>query len=116
MNCIFCKIVKKEIESEILFENDNFLVIKDINPKAKIHLLVVSKKHIENANQLNENDNQFISNLILTATRIAKDMGFSEKGYKLLMNVGKGGGQLINHIHLHILSDNQESKKMKEII
>ncbi len=116
MNCLFCKIAKKEIESDMVFEDNDFFVIKDISPKAPIHLLVIPKKHIKSINELNENDNQFIGNLILFAKKVAKDLDFSEKGFKLLFNVGKGGGQTIDHIHLHILSNNNQSLKIKEII
>lgn len=104
MECIFCKIVQKEIPSEIVYENDQIVVFKDINPKAPIHLLVVPKKHIESIQTLTEEDKELIGEIFLTAKRVAEDLDFASNGYKLLFNVGRGAGQLIEHLHLHILS------------
>lgn len=102
MDCLFCKIINKEISSEIIYENEEILVFKDINPKASIHFLIVPKKHIESINQLEESDREIISNLIFTAKKIAKEK--SIEGYKLIFNVGRKGGQIIDHIHLHFLA------------
>lgn len=104
MECIFCKIVQKEIPSEIVYENDQIVVFKDINPKAPIHLLVVPKKHIESIQTLTEEDKELIGEIFLTAKKVAEDLDFASNGYKLLFNVGRGAGQLIEHLHLHILS------------
>lgn len=104
MECIFCKIVQKEIPSEIVYENDQIVVFKDINPKAPIHLLVVPKKHIESIQTLTEEDKKLIGEIFLTAKKVAEDLDFASNGYKLLFNVGRGAGQLIEHLHLHILS------------
>ncbi len=105
-DCIFCKIINKELPSDIVYENDDFLVFKDINPKAEIHLLIVPKKHIENLNEITEKDKDFLSGILLLAKKIAKDLNIDldKKGYKLIFNVGRGAGQTVNHLHLHILS------------
>jgi histidine triad (HIT) family protein len=102
-DCLFCKIAAKELPSTILFENDNFLVIEDIHPQAPIHLLVITKKHIQSVDHLVKNDKELIGEMILTAQQVARDQGMNQVGYKLGFNVGKGGGQLIPHLHLHLL-------------
>ena len=101
-DCIFCKIINKDIPAEIVFESDQVICFKDINPKAKVHLLVIPKKHIPTINDLANEDRGLISELIFTAKEIANKIGLSN-GYKLVFNVGKGGGQEVFHIHLHIL-------------
>lgn len=102
MDCIFCKIINKKIPSDIVYENDEIIVIKDTNPKALVHLLIIPKKHIPSVNHMESEDKALIGDLILTAKKIAKEKKL--KGYKLLINVGRKGGQLINHLHLHLLS------------
>ena len=103
-DCLFCKIINKEISSEILYENDKFIVFKDINPKAPLHLLIIPKKHIPSINHLEIKDKELIGELFLITKKITKEHGVSKKGYKLVFNVGRGGGQLIDHVHLHLLS------------
>jgi histidine triad (HIT) family protein len=115
MDCLFCKIIKKEIPSDIVYEDESFISFKDINPKAPIHLLIVPKKHISSINHLEEKDKEMIGELFLVAKRIAEKEGVKEKGYKLLFNVGKGGGQIIDHIHLHLLAG-WDNKKEKEVL
>lgn len=100
---MFCKIAAKEIPSDIIYENSDFLVIKDIKPQAPIHLLIITKKHIPSVDHLRESDKELIGEMIFVARQIARDQGMSEKGYKLGFNVGRGGGQLIDHLHLHLL-------------
>jgi len=100
--CLFCKIIKREIPSERVFENEKVLVIKDIHPKAEVHLLILPKKHIVSVNHLEEEDKELMGELILTAQEIAKEKKLT--GYKLIINVGREGGQLIDHLHLHLLS------------
>lgn len=103
MNCIFCKIASKEINSEIIFEDDEFIAFKDIHPKAETHFLIIPKKHIESIDALTKEDSNLIGRLILRVKEIAEK--FNLKGrYKLIFNVGRDGGQIIDHIHLHLLS------------
>jgi histidine triad (HIT) family protein len=103
MDCIFCKIIKKEIPSKIVCENDKVIVFEDIEPKAKIHLLIVPKKHIVSVNDLELSDKDLIAELILTAKKIAKDKNLSESGYRIVLNVGKDAGQTVEHVHLHLM-------------
>jgi len=102
-DCLFCKIIAKELPSTVIYQNPNFLVIKDIKPLAPVHLLIITKKHIVSVDHLVKNDKELIGEMILVAQQIARDRGLSERGYKLGFNVGKGGGQLIDHLHLHLL-------------
>jgi histidine triad (HIT) family protein len=102
-DCLFCKIVNREIPTEFLYEDDHYVVFKDINPAAPVHLLLVPKKHIRSINDLKKEDEAIISGLFLVAKKMAKDQGVNESGYKLLFNVEKGGGQVIFHIHLHLI-------------
>lgn len=102
-DCLFCKIVNKEIPSEFLYEDENYVVFKDINPAAPVHLLLVPKKHIRSMNDLQKGDDAIIAGLFMIAKDMAKEQGVNESGYKLLFNVEKGGGQVIFHIHLHLI-------------
>jgi histidine triad (HIT) family protein len=102
-DCLFCKIIHREVPSEFLYEDDNYVVFKDINPAAPVHLLLVPKKHIRSMNDLKEGDEDIISGLFMIAKDMAKEQGVNESGYKLLFNVEKGGGQVIFHIHLHLI-------------
>ena len=101
-DCIFCKIAKKEMPAKIIYEDEKVVAFNDINPKAPIHILVIPKKHIESIKNLEQKDEELASSLILAAKKIAEQKGLS--GYTLVFNVGKDGGQIINHLHLHLLA------------
>ncbi|MCK5542024.1 MAG: histidine triad nucleotide-binding protein [Desulfobacterales bacterium] len=102
-DCLFCKIVNKEIPSEFLYEDDAFVVFRDINPQAPVHLLIVPKKHIRSINDLTDDDKEIISEIFMVGKKIAKIENVNKSGYKLVFNVEKGGGQVIFHIHLHLI-------------
>ncbi len=104
MACLFCQIINKEIPADIMYEDEKFVVFKDIKPKAPIHLLIVPKKHILSVQHLEIEDKELIGELFLLAKKIAQEKGIAGKGYKLVFCVGKGGGQTIEHIHLHLLA------------
>ncbi|MBC8441268.1 MAG: histidine triad nucleotide-binding protein [Deltaproteobacteria bacterium] len=101
--CLFCKIVNGQVPSEFLYEDDDFVVLRDINPAAPVHLLLVPKKHIRSINDLQKEDKAIIAGLFMIAADMAKKQGVNESGYKLLFNVEKGGGQVIFHLHLHLI-------------
>ncbi len=109
-DCLFCKIVNKEIESNFLYEDDNVVVFRDINPHAPVHILIVPKKHIRSINDLTDEDGEIIACMMTVAKNIAKQEGINQSGYKLLFNVEKGGGQVIFHLHLHLLGGWEKSK------
>ena len=102
-DCVFCNIVNHTLNSEILFENENLIVIRDILPKAPVHLLVIPKKHVLSVNHLEENEKPVVGEMIFVAKQMAEKFGVSETGYKLVFNVGRDGGQVIPHLHLHLL-------------
>lgn len=102
-DCIFCKIAEKEVAVEFLHEDEVCVVFRDIKPKAKTHLLIVSKKHIPSIAEMESGDEKIIGHLVLCAKNVAAKLGLS--GYNLQFNVGKDGGQEIFHVHLHLLSN-----------
>lgn len=102
-DCVFCNIVNKTIESEILFDNENLIVIKDILPKAPVHLLVIPKKHIQGIQHMEAGDQNLAGEMVIVAKQMAEKYGIGETGYKLIYNVGRDGGQVIPHLHLHLL-------------
>ena len=106
-DCVFCKIANHQLNSEIIMENDKLLVIKDILPKAPVHLLVLPKEHIVSINEVTTETAPLIAEMIMVAKEQANKAGVAETGYKLVFNVGKEGGQVIPHLHLHILGGKQ---------
>ena len=101
-NCLFCKIINKEVPSDIIYEDEKVIAFKDIHPKAPIHLLIVPKKHIPSVNHLEIEDKTLMGELILVAQKIAREKNL--KGYRLQINVGRPAGQIIDHLHLHLLA------------
>lgn len=101
-DCLFCKIISRELPSEILFEDKDLIVFKDKFPKAPVHVLLVPKTHIEGVMALADTDRQIAGALVVRARLIADELGLS-RGYKLIFNVGTEGGQVIPHLHLHLL-------------
>jgi histidine triad (HIT) family protein len=102
-DCLFCKIAQGKTDTRFVFENDTVMVFRDINPHAPVHLLIVPKKHIRSINDLTEADRSIVAEALMTARNMAKEQGIDQSGYKLLFNVEKGGGQVIFHLHLHLL-------------
>ncbi len=102
--CIFCKIINKEIKSEIVYEDEKFVVFKDINPKAPIHLLLVPKQHISSINDIDEKNENFLEGVFNVIKNVAKRLDFFETGYRIVLNTGKDSGQEVLHIHFHILA------------
>src|SRR3989344_2969862 len=101
MDCIFCKVGKKEIPAEVIVETAEVMVFKDIHPSAPVHYLVIPKEHIQSIAHLQSNHNEIIAKVIYAAKAVAEKIGL--KGYKLVFNVGREGGQIIDHLHLHLL-------------
>lgn len=104
-DCLFCKIARKEMSTEFVFENEEFVAFNDINPRAKHHILIIPKKHIPTMNDLNEmeGDDALVGRMMLVARDLAKEKEFN--GHQLQFHVGEGGGQIIPHIHLHLMSN-----------
>ena len=102
MDCIFCKIINGDIPSAKVYENDYVYAFKDINPNAKVHVLVVPKVHIESIDSVDEENIEVVSQVIKAIPTVAKECGLSN-GYRVITNVGEDGGQTVKHIHFHIL-------------
>lgn len=106
MDCIFCNIINKDSPADIVYEDKKFIVFKDIRPQASIDLLLVPKlspeEHLISVNNLKEKHKEMIGDLILLAKRVAKEQGTGD-GYRLIFNVGRKGGQVIDHLHFHLM-------------
>ena len=103
MDCIFCKIANKEIPSDIVFENENVLAFNDIEPKAPVHILIIPKRHIDSIDKIEEVDKELVGELFLVGSRLAREKGLTETGYRLIINLGKDAGQTVDHLHVHLL-------------
>ncbi len=102
-DCLFCKIINKEINSNIVFENDNVLIFKDISPQAPVHLLAVPKKHVSSILEIEKLDSDIIKELMETIARVALEMGLDKEGFRIVTNTGRGAGQSVDHLHFHIM-------------
>jgi len=107
MDCIFCRIAAGEVPSEILYQDDQVVAFPDANPKAPVHLLVVPRRHIESAAGLTDGDEPLMGHLVAVANRLARDRGVAATGYRLVVNCGPEGGQVVPHLHLHLLGGRQ---------
>jgi histidine triad (HIT) family protein len=107
-NCIFCKIIRKEIPAKIHFEDKDLIIIEDANPKAPIHLLIIPKIHIKSLNEIKTKNQKLLAKMLLIAKQIAKKEKFAANGYKIIINTGAKAGQSVSHLHLHLLSGNYQ--------
>ena len=103
MDCLFCKLVAREIPADIVFEDDDVIAFRDIAPQAPTHILIIPKRHISTLNDLAEEDCALVGRLQFTAQKIAKEVGIAEDGYRVVMNCNEDGGQTVYHIHMHLL-------------
>ena len=111
-NCVFCKIIKREIPSDIVYEDEKVIAFKDINPAAPIHILVVPKKHIETLLEVNKEDSEIIAHIYQVINKIAKENNFADDGFRVIANCGKDSGQEVMHIHFHILAGRKLGDKI----
>jgi histidine triad (HIT) family protein len=102
-SCLFCRIVAGEIPSKKIHEDDLAFAFHDISPQAPTHVLIVPKKHIASMNETSQDDLQLLGHLTLVASKLAAQLGLSEKGYRMVINTGVGAGQSVWHIHVHLL-------------
>ena len=102
-DCLFCKISHGKTSTEILYENDTLVVFRDINPAAPIHLLIVPKNHIRSVNDLSEADQPVLAEMVMVAKEMAAQQGVDKSGYRLFINVERGGGQVVFHLHMHLI-------------
>ena len=102
-DCIFCKIINKEIPGQIVFEDEQVLAFKDINPVAPVHLLVIPKKHMESLNSLSSVDEALAGHILVVARQLAEEFGIADSGYRVVNNCGEDGGQVVKHLHFHVI-------------
>lgn len=112
MDCIFCQIVAGKIASDLVYQDEEVVAFHDIHPQAPVHLLVIPKKHITSLTQLTEEETPLVEHMVNIANQLAKREGISEKGYRLVINCGQQGGQLVPHLHLHVLGGRQLSGRL----
>lgn len=111
-DCIFCKIISGEIPSKLVYENEEIYAFEDISPLAPVHVLVIPKKHIISLADMNEDDTEIIAKIYLAINKIADKLGIKEKGYRVIVNCGKDGGQEVKHLHFHLLGGTSLSTKI----
>lgn len=113
-DCIFCKIIKKEIPSSIVYEDGEIIAFRDINPAAPVHILVIPKKHISSLVEIEEEDEALIGKIYAIINKIAKQEGIDKKGFRVIVNCGEDGGQEVKHLHFHILGGKKLGVKICE--
>lgn len=104
MNCIFCRIVNKEIPAKVVYEDDKVFAFHDINPQAPYHILVIPKKHLSTLLEISEEDKDIIGHIYMTINKIAQDLGFAERGFRVVVNCKEEAGQTVFHVHFHVLA------------
>lgn len=102
MDCLFCNIVKGQIPSEKVYEDNAVYAFKDVNPEAPVHILIIPKRHIKSVDELEETDKELVGHIFLVAKKLAKENKL-ENGYRLVSNIGEEGGQSVKHLHFHLL-------------
>ena len=111
-DCIFCKIINKEIPSTIVYEDEKIIAFKDINPVAPVHVLVIPKKHITSLIELEDEDKNIIGDIYLVINKIAKELGIAEKGFRVIVTCGEDGGQEVKHLHFHLIGGEKLGTKI----
>ncbi len=102
-DCVFCKIANKKINSDIVYEDDDVIAFKDINPAAPIHILIIPKKHIASIMSLNDENIDVVSKIYGVAKKLAAENNIDKKGFRIVANCGEDGGQTVEHMHFHLL-------------
>ena len=102
-DCLFCRIVRKEIPASVIYEDDRVVVFNDINPQAPLHALVIPRRHIASLNDLSPGDDGIVGEMVRRAAAVARDKGYADRGYRTVFNTNAEAGQTVFHIHLHVL-------------
>lgn len=110
MDCVFCKIIAGELPAKIVYDTDDLIVIYDMNPQAPVHLLVIPKKHYSTL--MDCDDNAVLGGLLDGVKEVARLKGFAEEGFRIIINTNKGGGQVVFHLHIHILANKLFSEEI----
>lgn len=112
VDCVFCKIVQREIPSTIVYEDDELIAFNDINPVSPVHLLIVPKKHLVSLNDVREEDTGLLGRMLLVASKLAGEKELHGRGYRAVINNGAEGGQIVMHLHLHLIGGKKLGHKM----
>jgi histidine triad (HIT) family protein len=102
-DCIFCKIIRGEIPSQIVYQDEDVVVFPDINPITPVHLLIITRKHIPSLAAMSDNDTPLVGKMVWVANRLAREQGLAGKGYRLTINSGADAGQIVPHLHMHFM-------------
>lgn len=105
--CIFCKIVNGDIPADKVYEDDKVIAFNDVNPQSPTHVLIIPKEHIPSTNNIDENNSQIISHIFIVISKIVKEKGLENQGYRIVNNCGEFGGQTVEHVHFHLLGGRQ---------
>ena len=108
-DCIFCQIVAGRIPSQLVYQDEEVFAFRDINPQAPVHILIIPKQHISSLARLTQAESRLTGHMVAVANQLAKEEGISESGYRLSINSGREGGQLVPHLHMHLLGGRQLS-------
>lgn len=111
-DCIFCKIIAKEIPGTIVYEDDQAAAFLDIQPAAPVHILVVPKKHIASLDEIGDEDQALLGHMMLVIRELARKYQISESGYRVITNIGPDSGQLVKHVHFHLIGGKALSAKL----
>ena len=111
-DCLFCKIIKGEILSQKVYEDEEILAFKDINPAAPVHILVIPKKHIASIAKIEKEDEALVGKIYTVINKIAEEQGVKEDGFRVIVNCGKNGGQEVMHLHFHLLAGTKLGEKI----
>lgn len=111
-DCIFCKIIKRDVPADVVYEDEEIIAFKDIQPAAPVHILIIPKKHIPSLVQLEKEDEQLVGKIYTVINEVAHLVGVKEKGYRVIVNCGKDGGQEVQHLHFHLLAGKQLGEKI----
>ena len=112
MNCIFCQIIEGTIPSTLVYEDEQVVAFRDIHPQAPVHILIIPRRHITSLAELTEAEESLAGHMVLVATTLAKREGILHKGFRLVINSGPQGGQLVGHLHLHLLGGRELSGQL----
>ena len=112
-DCIFCKISKIKIPTDFIYQDEDFVAFEDINPKAPVHILIVTRKHLPSLNEAKEEDKTLLGKSLLIAKEIAQKQGIAESGYRIGINCGKEAGQEVFHLHIHLMGGWKKEKAIK---
>lgn len=111
-DCLFCKIVNKEIPSQTVYEDEEIIAFQDINPVAPVHLLIIPRKHMMSLNEVSSEDEALIGRILGVIRQLAVESGVAESGYRVVTNIGADGGQVINHLHFHLIGGRKLGTKL----